>query len=248
MRHRAFLLFLFALFAFFSCDGNETFTVGGLSVESYSQDDSSRIVEQMNISISFVEPERNGVCCLSVDASGRVAIGTAGRGNKTILIFDSGMNFLYAISFQTEGGYSVILSEDITWIIPWRSDLCVGVASDGTVNEVLSIQRSLENTSIKNRLCRNEPIERNGSVYELRNSRKLLNWTGEYSQVVVTYADGQQKTLYDVENKLLQRQIATILALCFLLALIGVCAHYWRTSDRDTPQGGTEDGFHVQKG
>ena len=204
-----------------------------MSTEPVPEDQRESIINRMDITIFFEEPARTGICCLSVDASGRIAIGNSDGSRKTIRIYNNEMTFLYALAFRGEGSFSILLTEEITWIIFSRSDMCVGVSSTGTVTDVLNIQHTFENTSILNHIFINEPIEVNGNIYELRNLKSVLNLTGEYSQAVVSYANGGHKVLYDAENILFQRQSAIIVAICFLFVVIMICVCYRRTESNE---------------
>lgn len=217
----------------------EAQTIDGLYTEPYPEEQVPAVVERMSVSSSNQEPARDGIRCISVDAAERIAVGTSSGEQNHICVYNSKMDFLFSISFKASGSFSIVLSEDTVWAILWRSNLCVGIAPDGSVKEVLDIPRSRENIEYLNQAARGDPLIVNGNIYALQNQKAVLNLTGEYSKVVVTYPDGRQEVLYDVENQMMVRLIVKVIGSCLLFALTVFCVSYWQKEKR---QGETSKG------
>ena len=201
--------------------GNEK--VDGLYTEPYPEEQIATLSERLDVSSINTEPVRKGIHCMSVDAAERIAIGTSAGEQKQISVYNSKMEFLFAISFKAHGSFSIVLSEDTVWAFLWRSNLCVGFSSDGTVKEVLDVPKSRGNIEYLEQAVRRDPQIVNGNTYALQNQIRILDLTGEFSRVIVTYEDGEQTVLYDVENMMMASLILKQIGLCLLIALTIGC-------------------------
>ncbi len=213
--------------------------IEGLPTQPCPREQAAAVAESLAVSISDREPKREGLLCMSVDAAGRVAVGSESGEQKQICVYDADMEFLFSISFKAYGSFNIVLSEDTVWVILWREALCAGISPDGTVKEVLEIPSAIEMSNYLERAVRREPQIVNGNTYALQNQKGILNLTGEYSRIVMTCADGEQKVLYDVESQMMASLILKLIGICLLLALTIVCVVDSQSgAKRERPGGG----------
>ena len=193
--------------------------IDGLDTEPMPEEKTSVLVESLDISVSDKEPPLNIISCFSVDSDGRIAIGSDVGERKQVCVYDPDMEFLYAISFRDSGSFKVVLADNIVWVFLWRGMQYVGITPEGTVSAALELQDTSNNNRRLYHTGQDAKRQANGNTYELQNSKKILAFSGGYTQLAVTDADGNIKILYDAESVILPRLITSVLLISIVPAI-----------------------------
>lgn len=179
-------------------------SVGAIATEfettNIDQDLQDRIWNNLQLKVSKDREMRDTFCSFHVNKNGEIAIGLC---NNTINVYGSDNQFLYSISFQGTGSYSLEWDEHDLNIYLVRGGIAVEIDSSGNLIEMREIiTNSQHNNSYWIKL-RNPSKIINDNKYEMRNEHGFLNIfvAQSYSKLVKTDTNGDELVIYDVSSK-----------------------------------------------
>ncbi len=211
----ALLLINIVLFLFFN-----TIDVHGLALptDSPSQEDYNTYVENIEWSTIENEPQKSLFFCFDVNAEGQVIIGRKlDNHNKAVIVYDKEGHFLRGYTFRCAGTFKAVWSENGIMIYFHRGDIVISINTVGIITDIQKVTE--ENFSIFEK-DRSIPytITFAGGTCTAGNSIDILNLSGMYSQIYITYDNGVQACIYDASTEYLYI-IFFIISACIICAI-----------------------------
>lgn len=215
-------LFLLFIYLFPSVSATST----GFETTKIDQELQERVWNNIELKVSKDIEVKDVFYSYHVNEAGDLAIGLR---NRIVNVYDSDNRFLYSITFQGAGSYSIEWKENNLLLYLVRSDIAVEIDSSGnliTMREIIT--NSQHNNAYWNKL-RDPTKIFNDNIYEMRNEHGFLNFfTMYYSKLVKTNADGKEFVIYDVSSKHRTTLIVSFVGVLLFTSIVtGTVLRYW---------------------
>lgn len=174
----------------------ETF---GLVTEEMQADEIALFLNNVNISVFSIEPEKKPIKCFDVNQNGMIAIGTANDNNKMVCIYSDTGNFQYGYKFKSAGSFDIELNDDILKLYFLKSDVSVSINATGEIQNVSRICNIMENDAYLNRYVKVTNKNVGEYRYVLKNNIGILGlFLSEYSKLYQVDRLNNEKLIYEV--------------------------------------------------
>lgn len=192
----------------------------GFAKELLPKKDTETFLENFNISLITVEPERKAIKCFDVGETGTIAIGCSDSEDKTVCIYANGCEFQYGYSFKSTGSFGIELDENNLIIYLVRSDIALSVNSTGNIESVMKIKNTIENNTYWNQDVFATKRKSGDDEYSLANDMGILNmFASSYSQLIVTNKNGKKNIIYDVNSAQCLRMIVIVVCVSIFVSI-----------------------------
>lgn len=229
------LIILSLLLGFILCGKQDIFGMEtGFSTETLSADETDTFLNNVSISMFFLEPRQEAIMCFDVNESGMIAIGTASSENKRIGIYSVDGDFKYGYKFNTSGSFGLEWDKDKINIYFVRSDVAVSVKPSGEIESVLKISNTMDNNTYWNHFVMATKRIVGDTEYVLRNDMGFLNlFASSYSQLIEIDANGKTKLIYDVNSFKLAQSIVIFVGVIVIISIaVFVLIHQFKEIQR----------------
>ena len=197
----------------------------GFSTEPVTDDDSERFIKNINLSTLTSEPKKKPIVCFDVSDDEMIAIGCGTSTNKTVCIYTSDGDFQYGFRFECDGTFGVELDGDVLLIYFVRSDIALGLTSDGEIHSISKIENSKENNSYWNYEVFSTKREVNGKTYTIKNKNRFT-LASTYSQLIID--DNNEKTVFYDASQIQSFVITIQIVLICVIIFVTVLSVLWR--------------------
>ncbi len=207
-------VFVLVVFLF---NGLNAFAVStDFSVSEISEEEKSKIIDNLDITLISEEPSQKTIECFDVSNEELIALGHRNSSNtRSVSVYDSIGNFKYGYKFNYNAAFGVEWKDGYLNIYLVRSDVLVVVDCDANVIDIVSVQNTKENNDYINNYIFGTEKTVGNIKYSLQNRGILKIASSSYSQLVKTHPTGEEIVLYDVSS------IATVKA---VFIMIGIAA------------------------
>ena len=221
MRYIKFFFFILTLFLLIINGKTMAFAMNtGFSTEILSEDRQNRIIKNISIAVLDEEPAKDTISCFDVSDDRMIALGCSDLETKTIGIYTPDGVFQYGYKFNTGGKFGVEWDGNNIIIYFVRSDLAVSVNPTGDIESILAIQNTMENNTYWHSSVFSKKRIVENTEYTLKNDMGLFNiFASSYSQLVVTYANGDTNKIYDVNSSHFLRVISIFLGVLIVTGI-----------------------------
>ena len=173
---------------------------GFLTLE-LSEEEKTRFLSNVNITLLSLEPQKRGIDCFDVNEYGMIAIGTSESEKKYISIYDSEGIFQYGYTFHSSGSFGLEWSGK-NIIIYWvRSDVAACVDSEGELIDISKILNSTENNSYWRNFVFSRERKIGNDRYIMKNGDGVLGFFNpSYSQIIHTNENEDIRIIYEIDE------------------------------------------------
>lgn len=223
----------FTLFAFLFLSAISTFPaysmLNGFEIEPLTSTENKRIKSNTTFEHFDEEPAKDSIECFDVNESGEIAIGSESHSSKIISIYSTDGVFLYALEFETEGGFGLEWQDNGLNVYFVRGSIGLNIDSQGTVLNVFSIKDTADNNTYWNDVVFSQTRKVNGIDYKIDNDLGLLNLLqSSYSRLIKTTPNGVETVIYDVGNSQLFYSILWlgVILIVLIVAIISIAKQF----------------------
>ena len=139
----------FTLFAFLFLLSISTFPaysmLNGFEIEPLTSTENKRIKSNTTFEHFDEEPAKDSIECFDVNESGEIAIGSESHSSKIISIYSTDGVFLYALEFETEGGFGLEWQDNGLNVYFVRGAIGINIDPQGNILDVFAIKDTMEN-------------------------------------------------------------------------------------------------------
>lgn len=230
---------LFTLFAFWFLLSISTFPaysmLNGFEIEPLTSTENKRIKSNTTFEHFDEEPAKDSIECFDVNESGEIAIGSESHSSKIISIYSTDGVFLYALEFETEGGFGLEWQDNGLNVYFVRGAIGINIDPQGNILDVFAIKDTMENNSYWNNVVFSSTRNVNGTVYKIDNDLGIFNIVqSSYSRLVKISPNGEKIILYDVGNsQLFYTLLWTGVILIGIVSIITIILKQWKKNLED---------------
>lgn len=193
----------------------------GFSTEEMKSDEVVSILSDLNLSLLNLEPVKDAINCFDINEKGMIAIGSSDSETKTICIYNSDGIFQYGYRFNAIGSFGIEWDEDNIIIYFVRGDFLVEVDANGTVENVLDVPDTIENSSYTSNSIFKTRRAVGDYQYVLKNDMGIFNlFASSYSQLVITDNNGETEIFYDVNSTELTKMIVKVVGVIVFVGIV----------------------------
>jgi len=166
------MVFVFALCFQLTAYG-AAYEVFPVSAETVEDDRAADILSNLNVKLLDAFEGIGEIYCFDVNDSGWIAVGYDSYPRRVFVLNKEGV-LQYGFSFFSTGAFDVSLGEDAILVHLIRSNLCVEIASDLTVLQVIEVSNTLENNEYWRAATVRTNRQRGGYIYTLHSDNKIV--------------------------------------------------------------------------
>ncbi len=203
--------------------------------ESLSSGKSESVVSNIRFKRLDIERNKDSIECFDVNESGEIAIGSESHSSKIISIYSTDGVFLYALEFETEGGFGLEWQDNSLNVYFVRGAIGINIDPQGNILDVFAIKDTMENNSYWNNVVFSSTRNVNGTVYKIDNDLGIFNFVqSSYSRLVKIAPNGEKIVLYDVGNsQLFYTLLWTGVILIGIVSIITIILKQWKKNLED---------------
>lgn len=223
----------FTLFAFLFLLSISTFPaysmLNGFEIEPLTSTENKRIKSNTTFEHFDEEPAKDSIECFDVNESGEIAIGSESHSSKIISIYSTDGVFLYALEFETEGGFGLEWQDNGLNVYFVRGAIGINIDPQGNILDVFAIKDTMENNSYWNNVVFSSTRNVNGTVYKIDNDLGIFNIVqSSYSRLVKISPNGEKIILYDVGNSQLFYTLLWlgVILIVLIVAIISIAKQF----------------------
>lgn len=223
----------FTLFAFLFLLSISTFPaysmLNGFEIEPLTSTENKRIKSNTTFEHFDEEPAKDSIECFDVNESGEIAIGSESHSSKIISIYSTDGVFLYALEFETEGGFGLEWQDNGLNVYFVRGAIGINIDPQGNILDVFAIKDTMENNSYWNNVVFSSTRNVNGTVYKIDNDLGIFNFVqSSYSRLVKISPNGEKIVLYDVGNSQLFYTLLWlgVILIVLIVAIISIAKQF----------------------
>lgn len=223
----------FTLFAFLFLLSISTFPaysmLNGFEIEPLTSTENKRIKSNTTFEHFDEEPAKDSIECFDVNESGEIAIGSESHSSKIISIYSTDGVFLYALEFETEGGFGLEWQDNGLNVYFVRGAIGINIDPQGNILDVFAIKDTMENNSYWNNVVFSSTRNVNGTVYKIDNDLGIFNIVqSSYSRLIKTTPNGVETVIYDVGNSQLFYSILWlgVILIVLIVAIISIAKQF----------------------
>lgn len=207
----------------------------GFDVEPLTVTESKKIISSITFERFNVEPTNDSIECFDVNENGEIAIGSESHSSKIISIYSTDGVFLYALEFETEGGFGLEWQDNGLNVYFVRGAIGINIDPQGNILDVFAIKDTMENNSYWNNVVFSSTRNVNGTVYKIDNDLGIFNFVqSSYSRLVKISPNGEKIVLYDVGNsQLFYTLLWTGVILIGIVSIITIILKQWKKNLED---------------
>lgn len=226
---KTFMIIFLSLFVMLNSMFTAYSMTNGFDVESLTTNESEKIIAGIPVKRINAETAKDSIECFDVNESGEIAIGSESHSSKIISIYSTDGVFLYALEFETEGGFGLEWQDNGLNVYFVRGAIGINIDPQGNILDVFAIKDTMENNSYWNNVVFSSTRNVNGTVYKIDNDLGIFNFVqSSYSRLVKISPNGEKIVLYDVGNSQLFYTLLWlgVILIVLIVAIISIAKQF----------------------